>query len=224
MLPPHLVPCTTQRSILLLVNFSITSPSFTLMVPRFSEPNLSFFECSHKLPRRPDHAGLHSQTCQTRDIIGRGSLRVCSMSASVSTAWKIFFVVTIMLCLRSGVLRAVRPTCHPNLVKLWLPRRPPLSSTLLFFVWMLFQATVWIWQEAKISHGCHAEAETAFLMQISLFLAKKCRLRLCQYNKSAKLDRVDHLYLSYKEKLMCKVKIRGKCVRYNRTKLPYEGQ
>ena len=37
-----------------------------LMVPRFSEPNLSFFECLHNLPRRWDPAARTHEPCKPR--------------------------------------------------------------------------------------------------------------------------------------------------------------
>ena len=52
----HLICCTAQRSIPLLLKVSNTSPTFFLVVPRFNEPNLSVLEGSHNLSQWPDLA------------------------------------------------------------------------------------------------------------------------------------------------------------------------
>ena len=113
----------------LIVKVLPTSPSIFLMVPRLSEPNLSFFKCSHNLPRWLDPAACTQEPAKLETLLARGSVGACSATASANTTWNNILCNDHHVELRSAVftgpavlpvtltwLNCGRKDCHRSLL------------------------------------------------------------------------------------------------------------
>ena len=96
-----------------------------ILVPRFSEPNLSIFECSHNLPWRLDPAARTQEPAKPKTLLVEVASKQAPMLHLPAPPKTVLLLVTIMLSWDRGFHRGICPTGRPNFVKLWPPILPP---------------------------------------------------------------------------------------------------